>query len=183
MNWRLTYAEKQNDDLKKSFLSQEGRPIIGKPMIKDCPKIEVRSDEGAIIRIQNGGEFGIINSPLGEVPMYFGEVYASKKNGGKYRTSCYLAPSPSSATIDFYVRPHKNGDEYFALVGNLIIFEYDKNGKPYDIASVKEGQSRVVNYSKLVDGYRKYESKEASDITDKDYEYILNNFIDNRKWK
>ena len=183
MKWRLTFVKNQNDDITNSFMSEEGRPAIGKPVIKNCPKMEVRGDNGAIIRIKEGGEFEIIDSPLGEVPMTFGEVYVSRENPHKYRTSCYVGRSPSSASIDYFVRPLENGDEYFALVGDLVIFEYDENGRPYDIASVKEGQSRIVNYSEQIEGYRKYDSKDSIDINDKDYEYILNNYIDNRKWK
>jgi hypothetical protein len=147
--------------------------------------MEVRGSNGAIIRLASGGEFALIDSPLGQQPQFYGEVFVSRENPAKYRTSCWIGCSPSSASIDYFVRnlAGQTADHYFALVGDLIVFEFDQNGKPYDIVSVPEGASAVVSYRQNQDGSLSYTSSAISPIADTDYDYILENYVDPRRWR
>lgn len=186
MKWRVTYVDTGYSSLgAMCTFSPKGKAIAGVPNISSSPKMEVRGSNGAIIRVASGGEFTLIDSPLGEQPQFYGEVFVSRENPAKYRTSCYVGRSPSSSTIDYFVKPvpNQDADEYFAIVGDLIIFEFDENGKPYDIVSVSEGSSAVVSYSKDAGGKIKYGSQPAKPIADADYDYILKNFIDPRNWR
>jgi hypothetical protein len=186
MKWRVTFVESGYSALASMCnFSPEGKAIAGIPNISSSPKMEVRGSNGAIIRVGSGGEFTLVDSPLGEQPQFYGEVFVSRENPAKYRTSCYIGHSPSSSTIDYFVKPipNQDADKYFAIVGDLIIFEFDSNGKPYDIVSVTEGSSAVVAYTKNADGSHKYMAQAPKPIADTDYDYILQNYIDPRKWR
>lgn len=183
MKWRITFLEEELDETRNDIGYSEGRFVKSNFKWIDCPKIELRSDSGAVLRIAKGGEFQIIDSPLGEVPMTYGEVYVSRENPHKYRTTCYVRRAALYHSIDYFVKPiDDKKDQYYAILGDLTIFEFDKFGNPYDIVTCTEGNSVVVGYTEDSNKNKRYYHEEISKLSDSEYDYILSNFVDPRNW-
>ncbi len=185
MSWRVTHTKQD----RKQFdaIDQKTGVVKKNVLLKAQSNIELRENDGTILRLKKGSEFELKESPLGLRPEYFGEILISKKGGcGKYRTSCWLKEAnPLSERPDIFIKPGDKPytDEFYALCGDVIIYEIDETGKTFTICTVNEGEKAIVffdnNTIKMKDKYK----ATVMPFTDKEYEYILNNYIDSRNWK
>ena len=183
MSFRLTYAEagiRAITGVDPSGLIQRSTTIAA------GRRIEVRDEEGQIIRMSSAAELTLIDSPLGLKPEYFGEVAILKKGGcGKYRTSCWNAAYGTSGRPDIFWRPSGKGDvdEVFAVTGEIVIYEFDENLKQFVICSLCEGEKATLTINSSASTVRDRYSAAISQYTDAEYGYILENYLDSRRWR
>ena len=150
-------------------------------------RIELRDTIGQIVRLGQGGEFKLVDTPLGIRPEYYGEVGILRKNRqcGKYRTSCYKVPFPANEPADILVRPGSmpNTDVYHVFTGAIAITEYDSTGRPYGICYVEEGKELVLGYDPAKTGPDRYNVVSQRALADADYDYWVTQYLDPRKWR
>lgn len=186
MSWRVTYTATEKSQVSRAYNLTADGVFAKPPAIASTPKLELRHASGSLIRLGQGSEFSLIDSPFGLRPQIYGEGYvAADREGGKYRTSCWTMPLPTSQTCDYFIRPksEETSDQYFALRGDLTIIEFDSSSNPYVIACCKEGKMTEVQYKESETGPGRYSSSDMADIKDEDFEYILNEYVDSRKWR
>ena len=123
---------------------------------------------------------------MGQKPEDFGEVaILAEGNCGKYRTSCWNGFFGLTQRPDIFWRPSRtpNTDEVFAVKGDLIIYDFDENRRPFSICVVCEGQKGIITYDSgsvlLRDRYISQEL-EATEVENR---YILDNYLDSRRWR
>ena len=150
-------------------------------------RTELREHDGTIVRLGNGSTMIIKDSPLGLRPEYGdGSVLIlSKGQCGKYRTSCWIAPAnPLSERPDVFIRPGKQSgiDEFFAIKGDLVIYEFDENNRTFTICTIHEGEKVTMSYNTNAASVRSRYGVSISLIPDLEYEEILAEFIDRRNW-
>jgi hypothetical protein len=184
MSWRVTFSKLPRDMLLS--VNKNNGTVIGGVLFKVTERVELRDDTGTIIRLDNGAEFEIKNSPLGYRPEYFGAVYISRqRTGGKYRTSCWLAPAnPFSMQPDIFIKPSNlaNVDEFYAISGDIVIYEFDEKLRTFTICTIHEGEKALILFNSKAENIKNRYKANITQYSDSEYEYILKNFIDRRKW-
>lgn len=182
MSWRITYSKAFRPT---EFLTTSGT-IPRNKLLKTTARIELRDSDGTIVRLGAGAEFEIKNSVLGERPEYSGPVYISKKGGcGKIRTSCWMAAAnPPSERPDVFVKPgdQPNTDEFYAISGDIVIYEFDEESKTFTVCTIHEGEKASITYDSKADKIRNRYKASIAPYSDVEYEYVLKAFIDNRNW-
>lgn len=174
--WSITYTKDLS--LKGKFLTESFSNISTNSYT------EFRNTNGEICRLGKNSTFSLEDTVLGKRPVVGGEVYLKVNPavlGPKYRTSCWGIVINHSFMESFYKQINEQTNHIYALKGTQVIYEYDENNKAFIIASIEEGQKAILNISKTEDIRLRYKAK-IDEITDTEYEYILNNYIDNRKW-
>lgn len=155
-------------------------------------RAEIRDNFGAIFRLGHNSSISIEQSPeKRNIPVYDGSVFKLRKDffnpvifdcGGKYRTSCY-SMCPTSEFIA-HVAGVQNEDIYYSFSPNNVVWEYDEQGNKFEIVALKEGESAVIKYDdsakKIVDRYQVIEKRR---ISDKEYDSITNDYLNDRKWR
>lgn len=184
MTWRITHSKAPRSSF--SAISKVTGTITENVLIKATERIELREDDGTIVRLGAGAEFKIKDSPLGNRPEYFGPVCILKKGGcGKYRTSCYFAAAnPLSNRPDIFIKPGSQPgvDEFYAISGDIVIYELDENSRTFNICIVHEGEKALIAFNaKAAKMQNRYKAK-VMPYTDAEYEYVLKEFIDRRNW-
>jgi len=186
MPWRITFVGAGS--VKSEAVDKKSRTVKLDYTIKSADRIELRDDDGQIVRLGKGADFELIETPLGLKPVYgSGPVYVGKKGGcGKYRTSCWVNyADPVSKRPDIFMRPgeEKNTDEFFALMGNILIYEFDENDKPFTICTIEEGKKAIIKYDKTQKTAKKRYTCKTTSIKDAEYRFILEEFINPLKWR
>ena len=184
MSWRVTYSKALRSSI--SAVSKSTGTISANTLMKASGRIELRDNDGTIVRLGTGAEFEIKDSPFGNRPEYFGPVYISKKGGcGKYRTSCWLAAAnPLSERPDVFMKPsgQPDVDEFYAISGDVVIYEIDEESKTFTICTVHEGEKALITYDSKADKMRNRYKAKVFPYTDSEYDYVLKEFIDRRNW-
>lgn len=175
-NWFVTYTKDNN---LKNLLSTGNSFAID---TKDYT--EIRNFNGELCRMGVNSTFSLEDTVLGKRPVFGGEVYLKVNSllGPKYRTSCWGFTLNDSFMESFYKQVDEQTDHIYALKGTQVIYEYDENNKPFVISTIEEGQKAVLNISKT-DNVRSRYKASVEDITDTEYDYVLNHYLDSRKWK
>jgi hypothetical protein len=185
MSWRVTYSKALRSSI--SAVSKTTGTIVTNAPIKASDRIELRDNDGTIVRLGIGAEFEIKDSPLGNRPEYFGPVYISRKGGcGKYRTSCWLAAAnPLSERPDVFMKPsgQPHVDEFYAISGDIVIYEIDEESKTFTICTVHEGEKALITFDPKAGKIRNRYKAKVSSYSDSEYDYVLKEFIDRRNWK
>lgn len=184
MSWRVTYSKEPVKSL--IAINKESGVIDLEKELKAKGKIELRDTDGTVVRMNPGTEFIIKDGPLGKRPVVYGQAYFANKRGCfKYRTSCWICHSSDTTEIPcLYVSPgnEPNTDELFAIFGSSVIFEFDEKGRSFTICTIDEGEKAIITFSPKARGIRNRYHAKVVKYTEEEYEYILMNFIDNRKW-
>ena len=185
MSWRVTYAETGIASFS-SFVSPS-QTLLSDSLLSSEGRTELREDAGTIVRLGKGATMTIKESPLGLRPEYGdGPVLISRKGQcGKYRTSCWFAPAnPPSDHPDIFIRPgnQSNTDEFFAVSGDIVIYEFDESNRTFTICTIHEGEKATISYDENATSIRSRYITSINPIPDQEYELILTEFIDRRNW-
>jgi|LakMenE01Jun11ns_1017448.scaffolds.fasta_scaffold9955019_3 hypothetical protein len=186
MSWRLTFIEPAVPITEMVGINADTGLVVPGTTLKAIARVELRDEEGQIVRLAMGSEFAILESPMGQKPEYFGEVaILAKGNCGKYRTSCWNGFFGPTQRPDIFWRPSStpNTDEVFAVKGDLIIYEFDENRRPFSICVVCEGQKGIITYDSGSALRRDKYTSQVLEATEDEYRYILDNYLDSRKWR
>ncbi len=143
-------------------------------------RVEIESSDGTLFRLGQNSEFSIEKTEEGIVPVYYGEVYVEARDQQpthKYYTSCWC----ESTTI-FIDNVSDHEDCYYTLDFPATIYEYDEEGKRFDIFKqlALTKTSLTFDDNKLMrDRYTvKYQKKISQDEID----YIVSNFVNPNNW-
>ncbi|WP_415397767.1 hypothetical protein [Sulfurimonas sp. CS5] len=186
MGWRVTNLKVKKRG--KTKLTTKNDILALNTLMKISKRTEIRENKGSIIRLATGSELEIQDTPMGIQPVYHGEVFVSIKSrggGGKYRTSCWMAEANSlSRNPDIFIKPgkEKNVDEFYAISGDISIFEIDENSMTFTICVVHEGEKALITYNSSATKIRNRYKAKVIPFTNKEYDYVLKKFIDRRKW-
>lgn len=185
MSFRLTFTE--NGFASISDYMSEAGTLLPDRLLTCNGRTELREHDGMIVRLGQGSTMIIKESPMGLRPEYGdGSILILSKGAcGKYRTSCWFAPAnPLSERPDIFIRPgNQSGiDEFFAIKGDLVIYEFDENNRTFTICTIHEGEKVTMSYNTNATSVRSRYSVSISSIPDQEYEEILSEFIDRRNW-
>jgi len=185
MSWRLTYNDQAGQaGVRAIGIAEAGGSIPASTTLKATGKTELRDSTGQVVRLGAGGEFTLVDSPLGLCPECYGEVVLLGKRGHiKYRTSCW--GGGLNEIVDLMVRPNPGGnaDDYYVYRGSIAITEYDTSGRAYGICFVNEGERLTLAYDLGKTGRDRYSVVSSSALTDADYNYFVGTYADPRNWR
>ena len=183
--FRITFSEVKTKAISSMLLP--GATVLSKKSaFFSSGRMEIRSDVGDVFRLQKNVEFKMETTPEGEQPVLNGEVFGIIiHTWPKYTTSCYSCRTHSSPPLQLLIRPsmeQSNADEYFLLCGEMIIHDFDENGRHFTICSLHEGEKAIISYDPaLAVGPKRYSSRIVPIIT-QEYDYIIQTYLDPRKW-
>lgn len=161
--------------------------VLGQTIRSNDCRVEIRDNRGAIFRLGQKAEFSIEQTENGISPVYYGEIYKGRISydpgmtcgTSKYRTSCWVG-----CPISVYMRPTKrNSDEFFCFSTDCPIWEYDEAGRKFTIVHLDEGQKCTLDYTPNVPMRERYSVKNVETISDDEYDYIVEHFINPRFWR
>ena len=184
--YRLTYRE-PNVSYPEAALMEGSNVILQNSTLVVPGRTELQSSEGDILRLQKGTEFRLVEAEEGVQPVISGgEVFGVlTKSWIKYTRSCWNCSLHSSPPLQLLIRPHPTKDyidEYLLAVGDMIIHEFDKNGRHFTICGLSGGNKAYVSYNPNIPvGPDRY-SSEIESMTNEDWDYVLHNYLDHRKW-
>lgn len=158
--------------------------------------VELRSDKGLLMRFGPDSDFdytmdeyGGDRSNPGRRPYLtvFGEVYKTRHYakpmeivacGGKYRTSCHIpCPTPFFAqNID------SERDVFFSFFGEVLIWEWDEQGKSFDIVTVQEGTKVVLRHDQTKPMRERYTVESVRTMSESEWDYIASGFMSGKRW-
>ncbi len=178
MSFRITYSS-----IGQNILLTKNNALTG--------KAEIREFNGTIYRLGDSCTLEIKDSPAGERPIFGGgEIIVMGKGRnecGKSRTSCWITPAyHSSEKADFFIKPKEgagNIDIFYALKGDILIYEFDNKNHTFPITVITEGKKAEITFDANQPNIRNRYSAISLDIADSEYDYILSNYIDPRKWR
>jgi len=89
-----------------------------------------------------------------------------------------------SVRPDIFVTPgdSQGEDHFFALSGDIVIYEFDEQQKSFVICTVEEGYKAIMKYNDSAERIRDRYTARVLPFTDAEYKQILDNYIDRRKW-
>lgn len=184
MSFRITFSKVPR--AKLSGLSKATGTVGVNSLLIAADRVELRETDGTIVRLAKGAHFELKDGPLGIRPEYGGSVYIARKGGcGKYVTSCWVAAAnPLSERPDLFIRPSDkpDTDEFFALSGDIVIYEFDAQSRTFTICTINEGEKALVTHDPKAKSIQDRYKSSVVQFTDAEYEYILKEFIDRRKW-
>lgn len=188
MNWRLTYSDQAGQaGVGALGMAGLGGVMAASTTLLATGRTELRDSTGQVVRLPVGGEFTLVDSPLGLRPEYYGEVVilGKTRNCGKYRTSCWMLPINGDETADLMVRPNSagNADDYFVYRGSIAITEYDPSGRTYGICFVNEGERLTLAYDLGKTGRDRYSVVSSGALKSEDYDYFVEIYSDPRNWR
>ncbi len=184
MSWRITYSRERRE--AHSAIDAKTGIVSSNTLFRASSPVELRDTDGTIVRLGPGAEFEIKDSPLGRRPEYYGPVFISCKGGcGKYRTSCWMGVrSQLSSRPDIFMRPGEgpNVDEFYAISGDIEIYEFDEESRTFTICSIHEGEKALIRFDPGAEKIRDRYSAQVMPFTDEEYGNILTKYIDRRNW-
>lgn len=157
--------------------------------------VEVRDSDGLVIRLGPSSELSYVFDPYGGIVshpaerpslIFYGEIFKFRYYVrplevvacGKYRTSCWYCPS------SFYVRNlDANRDAYYALAGEVPVWERDEEGTPFDIVRIPEGHKAILRHDQLQPMRKRYTVEEVSPVSAEEWDYIVSNFMNPKRWQ
>ena len=184
MTWRVTFNGGESINSLDGVRSN-GHIDVGNNIRSNKP-IEIRSTFGHIVRLAKGSEFSLIETPVGVRAEYYGETAVVSMAGpdGKYRTSCYMVAF-SEQNPSVLIRPGKEEqtDEFLVFIGDISITEYDEDNRQFHICSVCEGEKVVLTYDESKKMRDRYKVSEVKQLTEEDWQYYLENYLNGSKWR
>ena len=183
--YRITYPKQSSLDIESMGLSsilitRNNRKIIAPG------RMELSSDTGEILRLKEGASFAIEDTHEGVQPVVEGELFSiSTGSWLKSSTSCYSCRLHSSPPLQLLVRPsvdEENADEYLLMQGDMIIHDFDENGKHFTICTLSGGEKATLKYDVNLPVSPERYSSSVKQMVDSEYEYILKNYLDPRLW-
>jgi hypothetical protein len=150
-------------------------------------RTELRDEDGQIIRLAEGAEIAMIDSPVGRAAQTYGEVFykgLSLRGHHKYRTSCWVGVK-QGVRADVLARPtgNPNEDEFLFLEGSGSIWEFDLANRPFTIVDVDEGHKAILTYDPDEADPRKRYRATTAPVTADDYDHALRTYYDPRRWR
>lgn len=156
--------------------------------------LEVRDNYGLVLRLGPFSELSYVHHPQGGIVtqpaerpslVFFGEVFKFRRYVrplevvacGKYRTSCWYCPA------NVYARNlDVSRDAFYALLGEVLIWEWDENGQPFDIVSIPEGYKAVLRHDPTQPMRNRYAVENMMPISAKEWAYMASNFMNPARW-
>ena len=156
--------------------------------------VEVRDNYGLVLRLGPSSELEYVYHPQGgiiaqpaERPtlVFFGEIFKFRHYVrplevvacGKYRTSCWYCPA------NVYARNlDTHRDAFYALLGEVFIWEWDERGQSFDLVSIPEGYKAVLRHDPTQPMRNRYAVEDMMPISEKEWEYIASNYINPTRW-
>lgn len=182
-HWSVTYVE----GAQVSGFANMGLVNTTRSLVQAASKMELRESTGQVLRLAKGAEFQLIDGPNGVVAETFGEVFLRNSvqlMHHKYRTSCYTCGKIGGTIIDLLMKNvGDNIDEFQLISGALSIYEFDENNKPFVICSLSEGEKAVMAFDPDAPTMRQRYSAKIEEMTDKEYDHIVQNYLDPRQWR
>lgn len=167
---------------------EEGTLIgLNELILANQSEIEIRSELGFVFRLGQYAEFSLELTVLGISPILYGNIWKGYLSGNtqpivmcaKYRTSCYI-PCASS----FYTEAiDGNHDAFYVLSDNFIIWEFDERGKQFPIVTAEEGQKVVLEFDNDRPMRERYTVTSVEEISNKEYDYITESFLNPKEWR
>ena len=183
--YRITYNEPSVSQTLSQSLSDSG-VLIQDAVLTAQGRVELRSSEGDVFRLQNGTKFRLTGTPEGMQPEIDGESFGMIIQAWpKHPRSCYSCKMHGSPSLEILVRPSvetENTDEYLVAMGEMVVHDFDENGQYFVICNLRQGEKAYVTYNPEVPtGPTRY-TAEVRQITDEDWSYILTTYGDHRDW-
>lgn len=75
-----------------------------------------------------------------------------------------------------------NTDEFFALCGDVVIYEFDEENRSFTICVIHEGEKATIGYNAKVRKIKNRYKAKVQPFSDAEYKQILNEYIDRRNW-
>jgi hypothetical protein len=186
MSWRITYVEDPAVLASIKTNHEDGGVLVYNKKLIATSRIEIRDNDGQVFRLGVGADFELIDSPYGVRPHFRGPVFLGPKGScAKARVSCWLVPVPQFERPDIFVEtsPDESVEKYYALRGSFSIIEFDDSNKPFHICHVEEGSVAEVKNNPALLMRQRYSVLSNSAFNDSEYQKILDNYLDIRRWR
>lgn len=148
-------------------------------------RVELRSSDGMIFRLDRQSEFSIERTVEGIQPVYSGKVYLMSPSTflkppakGKYPSSCYCF-----ATNLFIEGLDNDRDAYYTLDFDALIYEYDEKGQKFSIFNQSPYTRTILKYKDNVPMRERYEVVEQRNLTDNEINKLMNTFVNPTLWR
>ena len=96
-----------------------------------------------------------------------------------------MVPVPQFERPDIFVDTSSDEitEKYYALRGSFSVIEFDENQKPFHICHVEEGCVAEVKNNPSLPMRQRYTVLSNAAFGDGEYQNILDNYIDIRRWR
>lgn len=148
-------------------------------------RVELRSSDGMIFRLDKQSEFSIERTIEGIQPVYSGKVYLMSPSTflkppakGKYPSSCYCF-----ATNIFIEGLDNNRDAYYTLDFEALIYEYDEKGQKFSIFNQSPYTKTILKYRDNVPMRERYEVVEQRTLTNNEIDELVKKFTNPILWR
>jgi hypothetical protein len=181
--WSITFTE----GTSLRGLGQSDLIKTAAQVYKASSRTELRESTGQIVRLGKGAEFQVIEDSNGYTAESYGEVFLRNSYQlmhHKYRTSCYTCGKIGNTVVDLFMRNiTPTRDEFMLIGGCLSIYEYDESNRPFVICSLAQGEKATMNFNPSAPTMRERYSATITNISNEEYDYIVANYLDPRKWQ
>lgn len=181
--WSMTFTDGQS----LTGLGQSNLINTSGNVYKANTRTELRESTGQILRLGQGAEFSLLEDSNGITAETYGEVFLKNSMtlmSHKYRSSCYTCGKIGNTIIDLFMKNlDDTTDEFMLISGCLSIFEYDENNRPFVICSLSQGEKATMKFDPDAPTMKDRYSAAISAISDKEYDYIVDSYLDPRKWQ
>lgn len=188
--FRITFISNSNGEPAKDILGnivKEGDIITPiNTIFTNDSRVEIRNEEGIVFRLLENSDFQINNSEVGLRPMINGKVYKYRFTYISDSGVCWKAPMScwnGCRSTMVYERVSINTDVYYCLGDMMNIYEFDESGKKFNIITLNEGEKCEIVYDNSKSMRERYVVKNLNEISDKEYDYLVNNYINPKHWR
>lgn len=148
-------------------------------------RAEITTRYGTVYRLESHSFFSIQEIVAGIVPVTYGKVFVDRTGSTlpavdqqKYRTSCYfMAQTLITENID------EDSDIYVTLDKAADIFEYDENGKKFQIMHLEPFTKRVLRFADQLQMHQRYTPGTPIDLTDEEIHLYYEKYILPMAWR
>lgn len=183
--FRITYREKGISREIAEYLGNSKLVATERTLVSPG-RMEVRSSEGDVFRLQKDTEFVVRETEEGMQPVVSGEVFGViSASWMKYKTSCYSCKSHSSAPLQLLIRPsleYNDTDEYLLLMGDMVVHDFDENGRHFVICTLEEGDKAFIRYDSNFKVGRNRYNAQIERMSDEDWSYVQSEYLNSRRW-
>jgi len=183
--YRVTYRE-ENAEVAIATVLNGSRVLPQNVTLKSPGRIELRSSDGDVFRLQKDTEFCLIDQEEGMQPEIHGEVFSYViATWWHSKHTSWTCRNHASAPLQLLVRPSlefENTEEYILALGEMVIHDYDIHGRYFVICNLQQGEKAFVTYDPNLPVCPSRYTANIVDMSDQDWQYISENYLDNRKW-
>lgn len=184
-SYRVTYKEPKAAPAIANLL--KGSRVLPQDVPFVCPtKIELRSSDGDVFRFPENTQFTLVHKEEGVQLEVTGEVFSMVIAAWwRQNATCWICRNHASAALQLLVRPSRereNTDEYLLALGEMVVHDYDDNGRYFVICNLQQGQKAYVTYNPAKTVSPSRYSANVVTMSDEDWQYMSDNYFDHRNW-